>query len=298
VSRPAVVRKMAPVSVTGDIAPWTIRRPGRCGSSRLPLGSVRGSPLRHQLICRPGPERQRRFQDATPNTSRPPNACARARISMADRKQEWPADRVERWPIDRLIPFAKNARTHTPAQIAEIAASIREWGWTSPVLADEDGSLIAGHGRILAARQLDITEIPVMVARGWTDAEKRAYRIADNKLALNAGWDPELLLLELGEVMDLPVSTGLSPNLRDCGAVWPCANTGRPALLLGRREYKVWPRTVHAQNLSRAAVACEWWCSSPRRVSDAGARGSLRPPACPRGGPHRRPGVTDCRRSR
>jgi hypothetical protein len=87
---------------------------------------------------------------------------------MADAKQGWPADHVERWPIDRLIPFAKNARTHTPAQIAQLAASMREWGWTSPVLADEQGGLIAGHARLLAARQLGIAEIPVMVARGWT----------------------------------------------------------------------------------------------------------------------------------
>jgi ParB-like chromosome segregation protein Spo0J len=119
---------------------------------------------------------------------------------MDDRKQLWPADTVERWPIERLIPFARNARTHTPAQIAQLAASIREWGWTMPVLTGEDGSLIAGHGRILAARQLGLTEIPVMVARGWTPAQTRAYRLADNQLALNAGWDPELLRLELGEL--------------------------------------------------------------------------------------------------
>jgi ParB-like nuclease family protein len=120
---------------------------------------------------------------------------------MADRKQEWPADKVERWPIDRLIPFARNARTHTPARITQIAASIREWGWTMPVLVGEDGGLIAGHGRVLAARQLGLAEIPVMVAQGWTEAQRRrAYRLADNQLALNAGWDPELLRLELGEL--------------------------------------------------------------------------------------------------
>ena len=84
----------------------------------------------------------------------------------------------ERWPVDRLIPYAKNARTHTDAQVAAIAASIKEWGWTSPALVGEDGGLIAGHARVLAARQLGIAEIPVMVAAGWSEAQKRAYVLA------------------------------------------------------------------------------------------------------------------------
>ena len=95
---------------------------------------------------------------------------------MARRQQ---ADKVERWAIDRLIPYARNARTHTDAQIAAIAASIKEWGWTTPALVREDGGLIAGHARILAARQLGIAEIPVMVAAGWSEAQKRAYVLAD-----------------------------------------------------------------------------------------------------------------------
>src|SRR5947199_3384234 len=115
----------------------------------------------------------------------------------------WPADKVERWPIERLIPYARNARTHSPAQVDQIAASIKEWGWTNPVLVGEDNTLIAGHGRVLAARKLRIPEVPVMVAIGWTEAQKKAYAIADNKLALNAGWDDELLRLELGELGDL-----------------------------------------------------------------------------------------------
>src|SRR5437764_1498098 len=94
----------------------------------------------------------------------------------------WPADRVERWALDRLIPYARNARQHSDAQVGQIAASIREWGWTIPILADEDGGLIAGHGRVLAARKLGLAEVPVMVARGWSEAQKRAYILADNKL--------------------------------------------------------------------------------------------------------------------
>jgi ParB-like chromosome segregation protein Spo0J len=109
-----------------------------------------------------------------------------------------PADKVERWDITRLTPYARNSRTHSDEQIGQIAASIKEWGWTTPVLVDEDGSIIAGHGRTLAAQRLKMTEVPVMVAKGWSDAKKRAYVIADNKLAMNAGWDPEMLKIELG----------------------------------------------------------------------------------------------------
>src|ERR1700710_715224 len=112
----------------------------------------------------------------------------------------WPADRVERWPIDRLVPYARNARTHSDGQVAQIAASIAEWGWTMPVLVDEAGMLIAGHGRILAARKLGLAEVPVMVAYGWSDAKRRAYTLADNKLALNAGWDQAMLATELSEL--------------------------------------------------------------------------------------------------
>jgi ParB-like chromosome segregation protein Spo0J len=112
----------------------------------------------------------------------------------------WPADQVERWPIAKLIPYARNARTHSPEQVAQIAASIREFGFTVPVLVDEAGTLIAGHGRVLGAMQLGITDVPTMVARGWTPAQIQAYRLADNQLALNAGWDRELLGLELGEL--------------------------------------------------------------------------------------------------
>ena len=121
-----------------------------------------------------------------------------------------PADKVEQWSIDRLIPYANNARTHSADQVAQIAASIKEWGWTTPVLVDEDGGIIAGHGRTLAAQRLKMTEVPVMVAKGWSEAKKRAYVIADNKLALNAGWDEETLRLELTELQDLGYDLGLT----------------------------------------------------------------------------------------
>ena len=82
-------------------------------------------------------------------------------------RDEWPADQAERWPIRQLIPYARNARTHSDEQIKQIAASIREFGFTNPVLVDEQGTLIAGHGRVLAAQLLGITDVPTMVARGW-----------------------------------------------------------------------------------------------------------------------------------
>jgi len=132
-------------------------------------------------------------------------------------RNEWPADKVERWPIKRLVPYARNARTHSPAQVDQIAASIREFGWTIPVLADEDGTIIAGHGRVLGARKLGIEQVPVMVATGWSEAQKKAYAIADNKLTLNGGWDEELLGIELGELevlgFDLDL-TGFSESER------------------------------------------------------------------------------------
>lgn len=123
---------------------------------------------------------------------------------------EWPADKVERRSVAELVPYARNARTHSEQQVAQIAASIREWGWTNPVLVDESGGIIAGHGRVLAARKLGIDAVPVMVASGWTEAQRRAYVLADNKLALNAGWDEDLLRIELGELAQDGFDLGLT----------------------------------------------------------------------------------------
>ena len=102
--------------------------------------------------------------------------------------------------VEDLIPYARNSRTHSDAQVAQIAASVREFGWTNPVLVDGENGIIAGHGRILAARKLGMEEVPCIELAGLTDTQRRAYIIADNKLALNGGWDDELLALELGEL--------------------------------------------------------------------------------------------------
>lgn len=105
-------------------------------------------------------------------------------------------------PIQDLIPYARNSRTHSDAQVAQIAASIREFGWTNPVLLDGENGIIAGHGRVMAAQKLGETEVPTIELGHMTDAQKRAYIIADNKLALNAGWDDEMLALELSDLSD------------------------------------------------------------------------------------------------
>ena len=104
---------------------------------------------------------------------------------------------VVHWPVEKLIPFATNARTHSDEQVAQIAASIAEFGFVSPVLVGPDGVLIAGHARLLAARKLGMTEVPVIVLEHLTKTQRRALALADNRLPLNAGWDEELLRLEL-----------------------------------------------------------------------------------------------------
>ena len=99
--------------------------------------------------------------------------------------------------VEDLIPYEKNSRTHSEEQIEKVVASIKEFGWTNPILIDEDQGIIAGHGRLEAAKRLGMKEVPVLVLTGLTEAQKRAYIIADNKLALEAGWDEDLLREEL-----------------------------------------------------------------------------------------------------
>ncbi len=109
---------------------------------------------------------------------------------------------VETWPVEKLIPYARNARTHSDDQVAQIAASIAEFGWTNPILAGADGIVIAGHARLQASRKLGLTEVPVIVLDGLTEAKRRALVLADNRLALNAGWDEEMLRVELESIRD------------------------------------------------------------------------------------------------
>lgn len=119
------------------------------------------------------------------------------------------ARRIEVWPVERLVPYARNARTHSPEQVAQIAASIVEFGFNAPILVASDSGIVAGHGRLLAARKLGLGEVPVVVLDHLSETQRRAYIIADNKLALNAGWDEKVLAAELreleGQGLDLAV---------------------------------------------------------------------------------------------
>lgn len=128
---------------------------------------------------------------------------------MTNENSKRMADRIEVWPTDKLVPYDKNPRTHSPEQVNQIAASIAEFGFLNPILVDTAAGIIAGHGRLQAAKQLGLAHVPVVVLDHLTEAQKRAYVIADNKLALNAGWDDDLLRAEMAalaaEDFDLPV---------------------------------------------------------------------------------------------
>jgi hypothetical protein len=120
-----------------------------------------------------------------------------------------PAERVELREVATLVPYAQNSRIHSSAQVSQIASSIQQWGFTTAVLVDEAGMIIAGHGRVLAAQQLGLAKVPVMVAQGWTEDQKRAYLIADNKIALNASWDMEILQAEISALGEQGFEVGL-----------------------------------------------------------------------------------------
>lgn len=118
-------------------------------------------------------------------------------------------------PLQELSPYAHNARTHSPEQVAQLVESIKQFGWTNPVLIDEKGEIIAGHGRVMAAEMLKMDSVPVIVLSGLTDEQKKAYRLADNRLPMNAGWDEDLLRMELSDLInaDFDVSlTGFIPT--------------------------------------------------------------------------------------
>ena len=117
--------------------------------------------------------------------------------------------KIEYVATDDLIPYVNNSRTHSESQVKQIAASIREFGFTNPILIDEGGSVIAGHGRLIAAELLDLDEVPTITLEGLTEAQRKAYVIADNKLALNAGWDFEALRLDIETLKDFDFNIDL-----------------------------------------------------------------------------------------
>ena len=111
------------------------------------------------------------------------------------------AMKIVQKPVDTLIPYINNSRTHSDSQVAQIAASIKEFGWTNPILVDGENGIIAGHGRLMAARKLGYTEVPTIELKDLTETQRKAYIIADNRLALNAGWDNEMLTIELNDLL-------------------------------------------------------------------------------------------------
>jgi hypothetical protein len=113
---------------------------------------------------------------------------------------------IETLDINSLIPYARNARTHSEAQIAQIAGSIKEFGFTNPILIDKDNGIIAGHGRVAAARKLNLTEVPCIRLEHLSETQRKAYILADNRIALNSGWEVELLSTELEELKDLGIN--------------------------------------------------------------------------------------------
>lgn len=171
-----------------------------------------------------------------------------------------PNIKVEKRKVADLIPFARNSRTHSDEQIAQIAASIREFGWTNPILIDGKNTIIAGHGRLAAARKLDLAEVPAIVLDHLDEAQKRALVIADNKLALNAGWDFETLENEIrgldSEGFDLSLlgfdHAELEKMLADVEPI------GLPALADGDREpFQQMTFTLHDEQAEQVKAAIE-----------------------------------------
>jgi len=136
---------------------------------------------------------------AEKRTPRKPRSRSAAASSARECGIRYPGE-LELWPIDRLKPCDRNPRTHTPGQIKKLVRSLQEFGWTNPILVDRAGHIVAGHGRLIAAREIGLKRVPVIQLGHLTSAQRRAYLIADNRLALDAGWDEDLLADELREL--------------------------------------------------------------------------------------------------
>lgn len=142
--------------------------------------------------------------------------------------------KIESIKLDKLIPYARNSRTHSDQQVAQVAASIREFGFTNPVLIDSEDGIIAGHGRVMAARKLGLAEVPCIRLGHLTETQKRAYIIADNKLALNSGWDEEMLGLELADLREADFDLDLIGF--DAGGIEAALNPVEPDFAPGTED--------------------------------------------------------------
>lgn len=157
-----------------------------------------------------------------------------------------------------LIPYAKNSRTHSEEQVGQIAGSIREFGFTNPVLIDEENGIIAGHGRVLAAQKLGLEEVPCIVLDHLTEAQRRAYVIADNKLALNAGWDEELLALELSDLREMDFDLELIGFSESELGSFDVEETAMPELADGDKQpFQQMTFTLHDEQAEEVQSAIE-----------------------------------------
>ena len=169
---------------------------------------------------------------------------------------------IEYRAIDALIPHARNAKQHTDAQVAQIAASIREFGWGAPILVDGQNNVVAGHGRLLAARKLGLTQVPVVPMNHLTDIQRRALILADNKIGENAAWDTELLTLELKELED----AGFDLNCHEGRPTPPSMKTVSLCCAVGASEVRLKGRSPEAPGPT--AYPCDaWWLYLPWAVS-------------------------------
>jgi len=156
--------------------------------------------------------------------------------------QNWPAMTPQLVDISKLTNYPRNSRKHSADQVAEIAKSIQTFGFTFPVLQDEAGTIIAGHGRIMAAKKLGLKQVPVITATGWSEAQKRAYVIADNKLTDNSTWDKKILAEELKEIADLGFDvtiTGFDQDEIDKLEKLFQGDGADPSSQLGEMEYQI-----------------------------------------------------------
>jgi len=165
---------------------------------------------------------------------------------------------LELWPVEKLVPSPRNARTHSDAQVAEIAGSIRAFGFTNPILVGEQGDVIAGHGRLAAARQLGLSEVPVIPLTGLTDVQRRQLVLADNRIALNAGWDLDMLRLELKDL------SALGADLSVLGfTARELSEALTPADAMGLTDEDEVP-AVSAVPVSKTG---DIWCLGPHRLA-------------------------------
>ena len=160
-----------------------------------------------------------------------------------------------------LVPYARNSRTHSPQQVDKIAASIREFGFLNPIIVDGRNGIVAGHGRVMAAQKLGLSELPVIDASHLSEAQKRAYVIADNRLALDAGWDNEMLRIEIGDLLDLDFDvslTGFDSAEIAAFSFDDDSETDMPALKDGDREpFQQMTFTVHDEQAEEIKTAIE-----------------------------------------